>query len=215
MKKPKFGYVLLFFIFISITYMSFKQNLPKSLGEDWILTSGVLSIVIFWFWMITNFICNRKKLKHPIVWGLFLLFGNWAAAAIYFIAKYNDPNGKCNYSRLHEWFFHCENKIQFYGKVAVICFIVTIVHHHLMKNLYMVFSIQNYAAYQVLTDIIYFPFFLFMKGVFSLLLISPGGPTETPFLFVRIMRFVYTYILFYCLMLFALNLDKRRVINAN
>lgn len=211
MKKPKFGYLLLLLTLTLITYASFNRKGMNAPGDVWLLASGFTSSIILWFWMIVNFLLNRKNINHPILWGAFLLFGSWLGAAIYFIIKYNQPDGKCSYSRFRGWIYRDNKYNQFYGKVAMVSFVLAIFHHDLMETLYLAVGIHNSPIYQFVTGVIYFPFRIFMKTLYLVLSIDPSQSTEKLILFARIMRFIYTYILFCVAISGLLIFDKRRL----
>jgi hypothetical protein len=213
MKRPIFGYVLLLLFAASIVYAASLQKDAITTAEVVPFALGVLSVVVLWFWMISNYFANRKRIKHSACWGWFLFLANWVAAIIYFFAMYKPAESKPRdyFHKFREW-ITAESKgiYGFYSKLALVSFAVAVFHHMFMDVLYRTINLFDYEIYRDFMGVIYFPFKAFMMLIYGLLNIDINHNREQLVLFARTMRFIYTFSLFYIVALLLFRFDKNR-----
>lgn len=88
MKRSKFGYALLLVIVAALAYNASLDKDSLTTIEVCPFALGPLSGVVLWFWMISNYFANYKRIKHYECWGWFLFLANGLAAVVYFFAIY-------------------------------------------------------------------------------------------------------------------------------
>ena len=217
LSRQRIAYILIFFSSVLIVYASFTHKSVSLHGsgttplEMWLLSLGSASIFAFWIWMFAHLISNRRKIKHSILWSSFFLFGSWLGALTYFFLKYDQPEREWKFSLVIEWFFRGKYRPEFYLKVAIVSFVIALFHYNLMESLHMIVNMYDSQWYRNVVGVIYFPFKIFMMNLYQLLSLDitvTGRQKERLIMFARIMRFLYTYILFY-LALFFILMRKR------
>ncbi len=213
MKRPKVGYALLLLIAASFVYAGSLSKKSLTTAEVLPFAIGSLSAVVLWFWMISNFFANRKKIKHAVCWGWFLFLANWVAAIVYFFVMYTPAENKPrdHYRKFHEWVtaegkgFH-----SFYFKISIVSLAIAVFHHFLMDVLYRTINLFNYEMYRNIVGVIYFPLKAFLMFTYGVLNIDTEHNKDRLVLFARTMRFLYTYLLFYIVALLLFRSDKNR-----
>jgi len=213
MKRPKFGYALQLLIAASFVYAASLQKESLSTAEVLPFALGPLSAVVLWFWMISNFFANRKRIKHAACWGWSLFFANWVAAIVYFFVMYTPAENKPHdyYHKFREWVTADNNGLySFYFKLAIVSLVVAIFHLLFMDVLYKTINLFDYKIYRNIIDVIYFPVTAFLTFIYGVLNIDTNQNTEKLILFARTMWFLYTCFLFYMIALLIFRSDKNR-----
>lgn len=73
-----------FYIFGESSSLMFEQ---LSLGNKFLMVSGVMGGIGFWLMMLIDMLQNNA-LRHRVVWVLSLIFLSWLAALVYFMVHF-------------------------------------------------------------------------------------------------------------------------------
>jgi len=210
MKKPVLGYLFLFLIFTAFVYSAFIQKETISTFEALPIIAGAASGVALWFWMAVNFFRNRRKLKHPFIWGLFFVIANWITAIIYFLVKYIPTEKTDSPKRIVNW-LNKGNRTGYFLKLAFLCLIITKVHNFIMITLYTSIGLHNNELYYLIfVKTIYYPLSALLTTTYKALSIDTENPTNNLIMVGRTLNFIYTYLLFYLSAIVILHFQNKR-----
>jgi hypothetical protein len=174
------------------------------------IIAGAASGVALWFWMAVNFFRNRRKLKHPFIWGLFFVIANWITAVIYFLVKYIPTEKIDSPKRILIW-LNKGSRTGYFFRLAFLCLIITTVHHFIMMTLYTSIGLQNNELYYLIfVKTIYYPLSALLTTTYKVLSIDTENPTSNIIMVGRIFNFIYTYLLFYLSTIVILHFQNKR-----
>ncbi len=210
MKRPLFGYVLLSCFALSVAYALALRKDSFTSAEVMPVAAGLFCMLVLWYWMVCNLIANRKKLAHPLAWGLFLFFGSWIAAPVYFFVKYAPAEEGPPFRRFRAWLVRGDSARAFYARVALVSLGAAVFHHFLTDTLYLMVPLHDFPVYHNIVGVIYAPCTAAITAVYRVLSIDTSHPSKDLVLFARAVRFFYTYLLILVLALQVSVRERRK-----
>jgi len=210
MKKPFLGYLFLFLIFAAFAYSAIIQKETFSTIEALPIIAGAASGMALWIWMVVNFFRNRRKLKHPFIWGLFFIIANWITAIIYFLVKYAPTEKTDSPKGIINW-LNKGKRTGYFLKLAFLCLVITTVHHFIMMTLYTSIGLHNNELYYLIfVKTIYYPLSALLTTTYKAMSIDTENPTSNLLMAGRIFNFIYTDLLFYLAAIVILHFRNKR-----
>lgn len=212
-KRPLLGYILLGLFALSIVYaflLSLTGKSSATTAEVMPFAIGLLCPVVLWYWMFSNLIANRKKITHPILWGLFLLIASIFAGIVYFFVKYTPSETDISYRRIRNWIIRDESYSRFYLKLALLCLVGAFFHFLITDITWKVFSLYNYDIYLKIDHVIYYPLSSFLRLIYPMLGMDTGEQLNW-IIFARTLRFIYTWSLLFIIVTAFYYSDKQIV----
>jgi hypothetical protein len=75
------------FAYLYVSALSLESGAELPLGVKAVLATGVVSGLMLWVWMFSDFF-QSKDIGFRVLWGWLLLFLNMLAAVVYFVYVY-------------------------------------------------------------------------------------------------------------------------------